>query len=210
MRISESTPVVIEGTSIETLSVSISNRLSPGFTASPAALNHFVILPSATVSPSCGISTSMGVFSAAALFDPFPDDFVAGRAGWTQDQPVAGKFIAAHHVALVARLDAALLVMGDSAGLFVDRESAEIRDVVGNCSFGLVGRWFLAGLRDFAIGRDMARHVAVNVIHDDALGTCAARAVRLAVNPRANMTPRSDQALPIRWPAHLIRSHVTS
>jgi len=31
-RISASTPVVVEGTSIETLSVSISNRLSPGLT----------------------------------------------------------------------------------------------------------------------------------------------------------------------------------
>src|SRR6202030_1306834 len=58
-RISASTPVVVEGTSIETLSVSISNRLSPGLTCSPAALNHLVILPSATVSPSCGIRTSI-------------------------------------------------------------------------------------------------------------------------------------------------------
>src|SRR5262245_39231850 len=63
-RISVSTPAVIAGTSIEVLSVSISNRLSPGFTASPAVLNHLVILPSATVSPSCGISTSI---SAAPL-----------------------------------------------------------------------------------------------------------------------------------------------
>jgi len=58
-RISASTPVAVDGTSIETLSVSISNRLSPGLTGSPAALNHLVILPSATVSPSCGISTSI-------------------------------------------------------------------------------------------------------------------------------------------------------
>src|SRR4029450_6690225 len=58
-RISASTPAVVDGTSIDTLSVSISNRLSPGLTASPAALNHCVILPSATVSPSCGISTSI-------------------------------------------------------------------------------------------------------------------------------------------------------
>src|SRR4029453_15019235 len=58
-RISASVPVVIDGTSIDTLSVSISNRLSPGLTASPADLNHLVILPSATVSPSCGISTSI-------------------------------------------------------------------------------------------------------------------------------------------------------
>ena len=62
-RISESVPAVIEGTSIETLSVSISNRLSPGFTASPADLNHLVILPSATVSPSCGIRTSIPTLS---------------------------------------------------------------------------------------------------------------------------------------------------
>src|SRR5882757_5346651 len=56
--ISLKVPVVIDGTSIDTLSVSISNRLSPGFTAVPGATNHLVILPSATVSPSCGISTS--------------------------------------------------------------------------------------------------------------------------------------------------------
>ena len=57
-RMSVSVPVVVDGTSIEVLSVSISKRLSPGFTASPAVLNHFVIFPSATVSPSCGIRTS--------------------------------------------------------------------------------------------------------------------------------------------------------
>src|SRR6188508_527405 len=61
--ISVSVPVVIDGTSIDTLSVSISNRLSPGFTTSPADLNHFVILPSATVSPSCGIKTSIAGLS---------------------------------------------------------------------------------------------------------------------------------------------------
>ena len=57
-RISVSVPAEIAGTSIEVLSVSISNRFSPGFTVSPADLNHLVILPSATVSPSCGIRTS--------------------------------------------------------------------------------------------------------------------------------------------------------
>ena len=57
-RTSLSVPPNVAGTSIEVLSVSISNRLSPGFTASPADLNHFTILPSATVSPSCGIRTS--------------------------------------------------------------------------------------------------------------------------------------------------------
>src|SRR5258707_3268233 len=58
-RISASTPVVVDGTSMDTLSVSISNRLSPGLIGSPADLNHCVIFPSATVSPSCGISTSI-------------------------------------------------------------------------------------------------------------------------------------------------------
>src|SRR3974390_3662488 len=57
-RISLRGPELVAGTSIEVLSVSISNKLSPGFTASPADLNHFTILPSVTVSPSCGISTS--------------------------------------------------------------------------------------------------------------------------------------------------------
>src|SRR5215217_1996463 len=57
--IAASVPAAIAGTSIDTLSVSISNRMSPGFTASPAETNHFEILPSATVSPSCGIRTSM-------------------------------------------------------------------------------------------------------------------------------------------------------
>src|SRR5882672_7142860 len=97
-RISASTPVVVDGTSIDTLSVSISNRLSPGLTASPADLNHFVILPSATVSPSCGISTSM-----SDSLDPLPYHFV-GRAGRPQDQPIACKFVAAHEVGDVAGL----------------------------------------------------------------------------------------------------------
>ena len=59
--ISVSVPPKVAGTSIEVLSVSISNRLSPGLMASPADLNHFTILPSATVSPSCGIRTSINV-----------------------------------------------------------------------------------------------------------------------------------------------------
>ena len=70
-RISLKVPVVVDGTSIDTLSVSISNRLSPGFTASPADLNHLVILPSATVSPSCGISRSIFTILEAASRDPF-------------------------------------------------------------------------------------------------------------------------------------------
>src|SRR4030095_3722813 len=79
-RISASTPTVVDGTSIETLSVSISNKLSPGLTASPADLNHFVILPSATVSPSCGIKTSIG-----SSLDPFPG-YLLLRIWRPQDQ----------------------------------------------------------------------------------------------------------------------------
>ncbi len=56
---SESVPPNVAGTSIEVLSVSISNRLSPGLMVSPAFTNHLTILPSATVSPSCGIRTSI-------------------------------------------------------------------------------------------------------------------------------------------------------
>src|SRR5262249_38786672 len=59
-------PAVVDGPSIDTLSVSISNKLSPGLTASPADLNHCVILPSATVSPSCGINTSIYAVPARA------------------------------------------------------------------------------------------------------------------------------------------------
>src|ERR1700722_12243194 len=62
-RISVSVPADVAGTSIDTLSVSISNRLSPGLTASPIDLNQVVILPSATVSPSCGIRMSMSALS---------------------------------------------------------------------------------------------------------------------------------------------------
>src|SRR5580704_15997684 len=57
-RISVSTPAAVAGTSIATLSVSISNKLSPGLTASPIDLNQVVILPSVTVSPSCGMRMS--------------------------------------------------------------------------------------------------------------------------------------------------------
>src|SRR5262249_38287301 len=91
-RISASTPAVVDGTSIDTLSVSISNKLSPGLIASPADLNHLVILPSATVSPSCGISTSM-----ACSLDPFPDHFARAAEG-TQNEPVAGELVAAHEI----------------------------------------------------------------------------------------------------------------
>src|SRR5882757_439952 len=78
-----STPAAIAGTSIDTLSVSISNRLSPGFTTSPALTNHFEILPSATVSPSCGIRTSMElprhrhVLRLQELHQPFMRAFAA-------------------------------------------------------------------------------------------------------------------------------------
>ena len=69
----DSTPAEIAGTSTVTLSVSISQRLSPGAILSPTALNHLTTLPSATVSPSWGIRTSMdlsGSSSATSLVVP--------------------------------------------------------------------------------------------------------------------------------------------
>ena len=58
-RISESTPLSVAWTSIDTLSVSISKRFSPASTRSPTCLNQDAIFPSATVSPSWGMITSM-------------------------------------------------------------------------------------------------------------------------------------------------------
>src|SRR6185369_14635303 len=57
------TPAVSDGTSIETLSVSTSNRISSTATVSPTFLCQFATVPSATVSPSCGINTSIGASS---------------------------------------------------------------------------------------------------------------------------------------------------
>src|SRR3974390_1233281 len=106
---SVSVPAKVAGTSIDVLSVSISNRLSPGLTASPADLNHFVILPSATVSPSCGIRTSISKFPKrvpeGASIDAFARDFHR-RIRWPQDQAVADEFVATDEIAAVARLDA--------------------------------------------------------------------------------------------------------
>src|SRR5262249_43313657 len=100
-----------------------SNRLSPGLIAAPAATNHFVILPSATVSPSCGISTSIG-----GSLDPFPHHLVGG-AGRAQDQTIAAELVAAHEVGGIAGLHAALPVVSDGARALVDRIAAEIGDV---------------------------------------------------------------------------------
>src|SRR5665811_2302512 len=77
--ISLSVPALVAGTSIEVLSVSISNRLSPGFTASPADLNHFTILPSATVSPSCGIRTSTRFSQIPAAYYQLTDTYCVSR-----------------------------------------------------------------------------------------------------------------------------------
>src|ERR1700719_1118171 len=151
-RISASTPVVVEGTSIETLSVSISNRLSPGLIASPADLNHFVILPSATVSPSCGISTSIEAFpvscpawSPLGSLDPFPHHFVRG-AERPQDQPVAGEFVSPHQIGDIAGLHAGVAMVGDRARMLVDRIGAEIGDVTVKRRLRLVRRGLGAGL----------------------------------------------------------------
>ena len=57
-RISVSTPETGDGTSVSTLSVDTSNNGSSAATVSPTFLNHWVIVPSVTVSPSCGSVTS--------------------------------------------------------------------------------------------------------------------------------------------------------
>jgi hypothetical protein len=54
-RISERRPATIACTSIVTLSVSTSKRLSPSRISSPIDLNQARTFPSATVSPSCGM-----------------------------------------------------------------------------------------------------------------------------------------------------------
>ena len=66
-RISSSTPAAGDGTSESTLSVETSNSGSSTSTRSPTALNHWVIVPSVTVSPSCGISTSAMVSLPTSL-----------------------------------------------------------------------------------------------------------------------------------------------
>ncbi len=62
-RISVSTPATGDGTSVSTLSVDTSNNGSSSATVSPTFLNHWVIVPSVTVSPSCGSVTSAMVVS---------------------------------------------------------------------------------------------------------------------------------------------------
>src|SRR5665647_628680 len=119
-------PGKVAGTSIEVLSVSISNRLSPGLTASPACLNHFTILPSVTVSPSCGIRTSI---TCLVSLDAFPSDFQC-RIGRPQHQPVADELDPADEIAGIARLNGGLPVMRHRPGRFVDRIGAKIGDVV--------------------------------------------------------------------------------
>ena len=57
-RTSVRTPDTGDGTSVSTLSVDTSKSGSSAATASPTFLNHFVMVPSVTVSPSCGSFTS--------------------------------------------------------------------------------------------------------------------------------------------------------
>src|SRR5215208_6114265 len=181
-RISASTPVVVEGTSIDTLSVSISNRLSPGFTASPAALYHLVILPSATVSPSCGISTSISPDPCNSL-DPFPDD-VLRAADRTEDQPVALEPVLPHGVDFSIGAEIAFAMMRHRAGLFVDRIGAEIGKELRH------GR-----ARPFLLRRNhLHRHVARPIIYDDPRRILSAVLAQLAVIRGADITPRALQA----------------
>src|SRR4051812_18375815 len=177
---SVSVPANVAGTSIETLSVSISNRLSPGFTASPAALNHLVILPSATVSPSCGISTSM---NPCASLDAYPDD-VLRRADRPQDQPVALEPVLPHDLGRRVRADVAGAMMRHRTGGLVDGVGAEIGQELRDRR----GRALLARRHD------LHRHVAGRIVDDDAVGLAAAIFARLAVISRAAIAPGTEEA----------------
>src|SRR5262249_7595015 len=153
----------VDGTSMETLSVSISNRLSPGLTASPADLNHLVILPSATVSPSCGISTFM-VNGSRRSRDPFPDDRSVLCLNRPQNQAVTGKLISAHDVASIARLHAGMLMMRHRAGALINRIGAEIGHHASQRRLG-TGWCELATTWSFGFLRcDMDRHVPGRII----------------------------------------------
>src|SRR5262249_50070508 len=187
-RTAASTPASVAGTSIDTLSVSISNRLSPGATLSPADLNHLVILPSATVSPSCGIRTSIN----RILFDPLPHHFLRG-ADRPQDQPVALELVGAHIVGERPRLHAADATVRHRAGALVERPCAEIADVVGERRLRLLGGRRPARHRVDAVGRDLRRHLAARGVEDVALRIGAAVRPRLAVDPGADVAPDADE-----------------
>ena len=72
-RISVTTPAVGEGTSVSTLSVEISKRISSASTGSPTCLNQRMIVPSVTVSPNWGMVTSTA--------DPASDPVAANLTG---------------------------------------------------------------------------------------------------------------------------------
>ena len=67
-RISAITPDAGDGTSVSTLSVEISSRLSSALICSPTCLSHFVIVPSETDTPIWGMTTS--VAPATAISTP--------------------------------------------------------------------------------------------------------------------------------------------
>src|SRR5215831_18965201 len=74
-RIAFTTPAVIDGTSVVTLSVSTSKSGSSAFTVSPTFLYQFATVPSVTVSPSWGMITSiLSPFLAAEAALHFGDD----------------------------------------------------------------------------------------------------------------------------------------
>ena len=54
-------PVPGLGTSVSTLSVEISSRVSSAWTASPSRFSHRVTVPSETDTPICGMTTSIAV-----------------------------------------------------------------------------------------------------------------------------------------------------
>ena len=57
------------------------------------------------------------------------------------------------------------------------------------CGFGFVTGRLVAGPGDVAVGRDLAGHVAVGIVDDDALGVGALARPRLAVDRGTDMAP---------------------
>src|SRR6185312_16237662 len=118
-RISASTPASVASIAMATLSVSISNSLSPIATASPTDLNQLLTVPSATVSPSCGIKTSISLPSSRAAL-PLRRDVLRLEE--------FGHAFAAALAADAARLDAAegRRRIGDDAAIEADHAEFEL------------------------------------------------------------------------------------
>src|SRR4029077_19990207 len=99
-----------------------------------------------------------------------------------------------------------MAVMGHGAGCLVDRVGAEIGDVILQGDEGFFRRHRRAGAFALDVGSDLHRHLAVRTVIDHALRVLAAIPVA-AVDARADIAPRADQAL--RGGLQVSAHHVT-